>query len=590
MKLLRLGFTLLGCLFATRPAAAQDTLRTYQVEVFLDRRYTDTDSSVATLAETSRRLPPTRFIVNARHGSISGLVADVYGLGASQLPRTYALLEAEIRRLNGLADSSVLPQGPILVPSIPRWSPPVGYDRRNPTWGYNHTLRSNRRLLASDGFLLNVRGSLATRPSQDVVGGGSIALAPEWLHPQEEQKGAFLASVRFETTDTSVVQEQLATGQALLLDGPFEIMESEVSEAAVDVSDGSFTISDTELRAVVDVLARRKIQVPLVILDVEWPNRAAALQATQWLYPLINTVRCQGGLQALPVRPITPGYSGSSEPHSAAIANALSAFSGLDGQEAVAVRYLPLAPLRGADSVLVDLVATYYAVRRVEMRPGSVPNDSLARSDAIRVIGSIPPTFTRDVTPVLRGSRVILDALLFVLDRNSRQTGVPYVLNTSWVLKEPLSVLPQVYEPPRGLIVAATGNFDEDVVVARRDLTRWSLNSRYVLSVENYNAQMRRTCQSSRVPAGSEAVELSRVVAFPGARTNTGRYRCGTSFSAPRVGWAIAAKLAAQGHISAWDLWMDSLWREIRQASVAFPQGDPTHPFNLERFLQPPTQ
>jgi hypothetical protein len=140
-----------------------------------------------------------------------------------------------------------------------------------------------------------------------------------------------------------------------------------------------------------------------------------------------------------------------------------------------------------------------------------------------------------------------------------------------------------------GLVVAAAGNFKEDVMMARRDLGRVSIDERTVLTVENYSSGNNQTCGSSFFPAGIEAVKLRRIVGYRGGRASQGDFRCGTSFSAPRVGWFIAAFLSTRDPMDSRSqtMFSEDLWRAVANASPSLVGNPAAYAFDPVKLLPP---
>jgi hypothetical protein len=558
------------------------------VELYFDRRYRETDSAIAALEKSLATIPPTRVTLD-KPRSISQAIADLYGFGKKEKSRTYEKLYSEIMRLNNVkADGDI--SGTVFVPTVPRWSPTVGYSPANPSLGFNHLLAKNRIVVSS-------RGEVATDvrvPAQDtsrLAGAGHLALASHWLDDQSAIKGAVAAVLRIATDDpSSLVPPGVDPASVMLITrGPFDVESPAEAQIETGPEDESFSLTVPERTAIQGALTRQSVTVPLVVLDLEWPGVVQAQLTTNWLYGILNEERSTAHVSLLIAPHLTPAAAATNFPHSSAIADAIRPMTDLDALgQAVSVQYLPLVAAPGADAVLTDLISTYLLLRRAEMSQ-TVPDGVTAQTNAVATVKELPKTADDSSLGVVHSTRMIADALIYVLDRHAHATGIPYVVNMSWVLADPLSAHPAEYSPIMGLIVAAVGNKGEDVVANRRDLTRWSADSRYVLSVENYTAGNQLTCQSSVFPIGSEAVDFSRVVAYRGGRSPTDPYKCGTSFSAPRVAWAIAAGFAATGKVdtAAVELWADNAWKRIRNAAPLRAGARNAHPFDVARWLSP---
>jgi hypothetical protein len=579
---LLLGVSLVGV--APMSGSGQESSAPYRIAVYLDRSYAKNDSSLRILKELSRLLVPTK-IQSTESKSVAQTIVDVYGFGRRQRPEAFDFLYQEILRLNQLDPNAKVDAGPLLVPTAPRWSPPRGYDRDRPKLGYDHSLESNRVVLSTTADI--ERSPTAGTP--DSLKTRSV-INEDWLLPQRDLMGATSVLLRANVEDISTFVASTAHLKevGLFLRGPFNIAAADVAAATAGSDDEFYRLSPAERTAVEHAKSKRKVQIPLVVLDLEWPSDALAKKSTGWLYDLINEERREKGIgPPLAMSQASPLATTTIFPHSAAIADALYPLSDLD-TVGVAIQYIPVIPAGEAKRVLTDLVSTYF-ISWSRNRAQTPASNVVLEAEAAATINSVQVPPANGPVTVVRTTRTILDALVYLLHKRAERSGVSFVISASWVLSDSLEAAPTVPEEMLGLIVAAAGNFDEDVMRAGRDLGRLSVNGRKVLTVENYSGANLRTCRSSFFPAGVEAVSRHRILGYRGGRANQNPFKCGTSFAAPRVAWFIASYLSTRNPTDSTNryLFSENLWSAIFNASPTLAGNPGAYILDPVRLLPP---
>jgi hypothetical protein len=553
----------------TRGTSDRAAGREWVVTIRVKRDYVQDTSAFKYALSVSRALPPTQAYLTKTDGSLSGLVSRLYALGPSISQRYTALLLDEIRQRNGIADDRLVQEGPLRIPTLPRYRPGIELSENKKGFGYNPSLPKNS---VPVDFVFTGSGFSAER-YLGKIDIGSIDSRKytddQWLQVLQDpsRKGPEDIYYTFATADTALLR--LASQGGPQYDGPLDVLVTPGDLASGPESEASLH-ADVQDSATLQIVAEASRRVSarglVVVLDINWPDSVKANASASWFAAAINRWRTRMGQTcSVPQREVKVSES-ASRTHAAAIARSVASFETAVVPSPVDVHYLPMLPSPGTDSLLVDLLDTYITRQRLttNARNGC---DVTARAIAREVVKRMPrKTSEENAVIALKASRGLLDALIALLDSESIRTGRPYFINTSWILSDQLYREPLSTQPMRGLIVTAAGNESEEVLSARRDLGRWVADGRRMLAVGNLGSDGRLTRSSSRVEVGSEAFALRRFVAFSGRIPDTGPYRNGTSFSAPRVAWLLALASAIDPPIANWTTYGDRLWRNIQRS------------------------
>jgi hypothetical protein len=180
-----------------------------------------------------------------------------------------------------------------------------------------------------------------------------------------------------------------------------------------------------------------------------------------------------------------------------------------------------------------------------------------AISEAAKRVKALPVDATKK--PFIT-DKAVLDAVWEIAQAASEDDDSFFVVNESWTVPTgAIGFAP--LDAQRGIAVAAAGNTPNRDITERPfiNFAGQSLTSDYIVAVMNMNASGALQCNSSFVGA---PFADTRAVGFDGTIAKD----CGTSFSAPRVAWLIAAGEALRETDVASSLWAQRMARVVRDA------------------------
>jgi hypothetical protein len=526
---------------ASGAAASEPSADRAMVRIDVDAAYDDSAESVSEIANLLSALPPLQVKVE-RGDNLSKIVLANYGFGPDNLPRTYAVVAAEIRRLNGLRTDAELRPGLCTIPLLPRRALPQS---RAP-----HTVLADLPRIST--FEVDAAESPAERS----------AIRPSLFSRfrsfiQSKRRGSKTALLR--------VSVPLSSLRSLLSRLGSKVTVENTPMLAHLASSGAET--DT-LRRVLDARETRRIQqllseppkrrVMLAILDSGWPSPEALVESFSEIQRLLRQASTRLKLD----QPTVSGkaYVPPANAHCQSIEKALREFRNTDAQRSIIPVYVPMTRDQSAAPLIEEILFIHFVNLTMGSSAGLDPpprrDRDQARANAKAIVARLPERVSNSL---IRTDKAILDAL-FTL---ARLNNIAYVVNTSWTVPDQqLEVtFPNLR---RGVLVAAAGNdgknVHKDPVV---DFPARSINHLDTLAV--INAEKGRDallCDSSYVEMSSPSVrDQLNAVAFDG-RVSEGT--CGTSFAAPRVAWLIAVYEAVQRHEVPSEAWCVELHERLR--------------------------
>lgn len=483
--------------------------------------------------------------------SVEGIVLREYGFGKSNSVDAYASIERKIVRLNKLRSPHQIRAGePLHIPALP----PLAATQPNPANPYNALpkISTYAPLSAATSGLLDVSSLSFLKPptitSLNRRGAPTVA-EYMWVPRAQVARERDLAGAASEA-----IQVHAETVMATF--------DSEIGAR------GSTSFLDpNEREKLKNVIAATPLQAPvLIILDDGWPSEVAFRNSIAWLNEAFGQIRRHFkypvGQQTQALGPKARTTFPVPAFHARTIDRALQPLTKLqgDGVERVRVVYLPLTVAQEhAAAVLSDLVTLRLVDDWVGDRRGDDP-PALGEVQRLRriaddVIGRLPKdTGVR----VVKTDKAVIEAVMLLADLYARATGDPYVVNLSWTTPK----LQNRYADMRfnlGLVVAAAGNASaldcskcgplhaysdsckcaDNVAAAERWFAVRAVDGEDVIAVMNAARDGTLQCRSSLV-----ASQISRTLAAVSLDGTVDASTCGTSFSAPRVAWLAALRLA----------------------------------------------
>ena len=549
------------------------------VQIRINAAYDDSYDGTTQLRELLPYLPARQITVSSGT-TVSGVIAFQYGFGASDLPRTYAIVEADILRRNGNINPVQLRPGKLFIPLLPKWalakpnpSKSLNYVPKLEIW--NTYSRPQRAGIAED--LWAAPKVTSTAEGQRTAYGSSIAADftvtgfPELLDQGRRAAREVIEELR---VPESVLPAFLAKFKvASAFDYRMRVRLASAMDGSRSASDGQQpasslhqVLTDSEHAFIRDFLADSAArEVVLLVADTGWPDDATYRESRAALRHMFDVVRSANKLGSS-WRPPDKAFQEPINPHCKQISQALTEFRNLDRSGKVKVIYVPLLPEQDSAALLRELLEIYFLQNQMGTNLGLDSVDSLpadvrtqAKKEAARIVSKLQPSWTSsDVT----SDEAIISAYLSLLNLYSQQTNRPSFLSESWTLPN-RALIVQYPDPLAGLVVAAAGNERGlDFVTNERDFAERCARHKDTIAVIGLDQSGNLQCDSSATAGMLNSV---MAVGFDGQVT-TGV--CGTSFATPRVAWLLAAaETKDSGYII--PTWENALYQRITAGRTA---------------------
>jgi hypothetical protein len=470
-----------------------------------------------------------RLVVVRSGESLSDVIGREYGVYGSNAPDAYKAFEEAILDRNDVANANrVTANTTLAIPDAPKnaLSKPSATNPLNrfPKIAIDPRIWEGPDQTASD------LGKPTAPLSVSAAGrkGASKAVIYRLVTPQEAER---LASNGQRSAESAPIEIRFGAA-----DGNGE--PNWLDQAAKDV-----------VRA---KLAKPAQQHPvLLILDDAWPDDARFRQSRDYFAQSLAQVRKHFNLpdasfSAALANATQAPWAGPAPTatHAASIRDALVPLDALAPAEGrVETIYLPLfTSQRGAAELVHQLIVIDQAL--LNSSPPYYeppPSDTMKTAKDVAAAAIKRLDAARANGDVMMSDVAVVQAAMNFCGYFNEATGRPCFFNMSWTV-------PQLYFKPRmpvtfhGLLVAAAGNegtTNQSVYALKREFaSRSTLPNADVLAVMNIDSLGNPVCKSSYF--GTNLVGVFGV-AFPGFVTPS---VCGTSFSAPRVAWLIAAREA----------------------------------------------
>jgi hypothetical protein len=513
--------------------------------------YKDTPAALAALERTLEAAQP-RVVTVTPGEDISEVIARELRFGKSDrfqnsalgqnysLQKSYKLVEKTVRDLNGPSFKVATLDGTVFVPDIPRWSDsdytPTKLENKLPKLAiYDESQTTLVRSGTKYSMIVQGRPEIVDR-------GREHTQSTRNEYHVTAREARFLASAdpdfyRAATAFNFPVTARLASTS-----------EPPGGDPAIPLAPLLPAAEASEIRTLL-TSARRNVW--LFILDTGWPSQESANATSKELSSMLTAVLA-ANTYLPPVSIANPAYNDQPpiNPHCRDIETALAPLRMLDAQPPdmprVRVVYVPLTRGQGAAPLLQALLRGHYLLQiankkgiegRVQLSPDDVAQ---AEKSARTVVDALPATWPT-TQPTVVTDKAIVDAVLWIANAYTRLKTVnsTFFVNESWTsTHEQYSV---TYPSPlRGAVVAAVGNTGDQVIGKMVDFAQRCVEHKDTIAVMNFGPNGKE-CGSGSV----DDAYLASAFAFG----FTGRIRSGhclpeesgTSFSAPRVAWVLAA-------------------------------------------------
>lgn len=584
-RILRTTVLILLCGFRVSNAqekASHDTAHatdSITLRMVINSNYTDARSSRALVSRLMRSLPPS-IIQIPTETTFHKLVLDQYNISigpkASSAGQRYESLydsvAAYIAELNPQTNliQNIIPAGKLALPTLPpkaEWDPPFTAVGRLSPQVLETTIGMEASTGGKDSMLVSKQGfdTLTASPTSTAV--------------------LFVkTSVANADSLVKAATPLLETGELSVVDAP---MHYEYGDAA-GLLDGYSPGEGLLAQSAVDELARRlsapqRRGVPLVLIESAWPDRPTALASCLRMNAILGKVRNTWGISEVSPSPVcdTVAFTDPPTEHSQHVLSSLKQLTKI-GADVVLPIFVPMSKDQGAAPLLREIirVSELYSLKSTVFRDTLKKREELGRTckglnlgqpltftECIRLLPDSGFTRTADVRSGdamrqlrdkilvdndkrhFEGSSAIVTAVVNVVSAFSLAEGTGAFVSTSWIVPSAyMGTFTPSLTVPTVLIVAAAGN-DNKIVNNDKspiELARWAAE-RQVIAVVNLTPAGDTVCHTSVVD--TSLLNVTSVVGFDG---DLERRTCGTSFSAPRVAWILAADEALRcGRLSA---------------------------------------
>jgi hypothetical protein len=579
----------LGCLVAvwmTRACLAQKlenrpaVAATAEVRVLVDTAYDDSDQSLM-LLETLARYAPARRIKVAPGDTLDGLFTREYGFGKSNLPKSYALIMASILAKNPLSQPSDLKPGPLNIPAVPR--------RALMRFGHGNPLNYMANMTHFQ-FKDAVAATPFAAPALRLAEGLEGISPPEIAYKSPLTIGGHRPKAPFEVLAFELpasVAHDLASSDAFV-PGAIELYTQSmpVKLAGVGKCDTEPperdhpTLAADEKEQISRLLREHGQRAPVVfVLDTGWPSPDAYRESRETLYDVLDKV-WQGKLgRPFPKAAAQETWVPASHDHCRCIERALRELRKLDegAPRRIRVVYVPMTREQGASTILTDLLQTSDLLQRRAGQDVAVDAETMsgARSHASALVEKHFPE--RWVGDEVLTDKSVMDAVLLIGQAYAEVAATVFLASESWTV-DPGGKYRLLYDNPLfGVVTAAAGN---DGSTQLLDFARRSINSTDTMAIINMT-QTGIAPDSTHLETGD--MDQAMAAGFDGMVTDDVH---GTSFSAPRIAWLLAAGEVVRTQRLDRTHWGHDLQARLAAAREPAATGDQRLLFHPLRFIQ----
>jgi hypothetical protein len=562
--------------------ATADPAATAVVHIRVNTAYDDSERSL-TLLKALANYAPVRQITVAAGDTLDSLFVREYGFGLSDLPKSYKLLLDSILEKNHLARAEDLRPGPLIIPAVPRraW---MDWGRKNPqNYVSNMTIYSSESAVPSSSST----NRAPQRPTIDLAESPPPELAYRASRQADEHR--FTAptealSLEMPTKSADILLESPLFAQGVVTSFAHTIPIMLATDAKCDTEPASRdhqTLTTDQKNKIVQLLKDQSQRSPvLFIMDTGWPSYSAYAQSREALYKILDAVwQSKFGTSFHPA-PAQTKIPPASNEHCRCIERALKELEtlqqGLDPARMVQVVYVPLTREQGASTILTDLLQTSALLQRLTAGEG-VLNDSTirgARNYARSLVAKYYPD--RWSGQEVHTDKSVMDAILLIGQAYAEKAQTVFFANESWTVEHGGKYYVQYQTPQYGMVTSAAGN---DGTTNLLDFAQRSANNKDTMAIINMT-QSGVDQTSTRLE--EQNIDVAMAAGFDGAVTDD---ISGTSFSAPRIAWFLAAGEAVRKKPLVIKQWTVDLWKELVMLRVPDATGNRKLLFDPVKYI-----
>jgi hypothetical protein len=524
---------------AQQPQASPEA--TAFVHIRLNTAYDDSADSLLMLA-TVARYAPLRQIPVVAGDTLDALFVREYAFGSSDLPKSYALLLQVIMEKNNLARAEDLRPGVLVIPAVQK-RVLMGYGRNNPlNYLANMTVfHADSAIAASSSTNRN-----ATRSAVGLMQAEPPEVAYKAAVPVDQPRPtapyALLALEMGVKQVASLVDSKIFSPGTVTA-GTYPLPVKLAADSKCDSEPASrdhATLTQAQRDRIAQLLKQGSQRSPVVfILDTGWPSLTAYQESYSALYDIMDTVWRSRFSQRITKSQSQANLPASNSDHCRCIERGLRELraldQGLEPAKRIRVVYVPLTREQGADNILTDLLLTSLLLQRQSKDSVTITNKIIdgTRKQASSVVKQYFPQ--KWIGDELQTDKSLLDAILLIGQAYAEASRSVFFASESWTVKHP-DLGGQYYvmyqDPQYGLVTAATGN---DSSTNLLDFAQRSPRTKDTMAVINMTAAK---VDPLSTLMEKRNIEASVAAGFDGYITDD---ILGTSFSAPRIAWFLAA-------------------------------------------------
>lgn len=574
----------LGQLVPANPATT-----TAVVNVRVDTAYDDSDQSLA-LLQTVARYAPFRSVHVAQGDTLDAVFVREYGFGQTDLPKSYSLLLRAILERNNLARPQDLKPGTLIIPAVPKrvWM----------KWGHSNAMNYLANLSIFPAEAVGAASASTNRKPAAI--GNEVSL-------REPSDLAYAKTVPADTHRFTAPTELLQFGmpietarkliesavfpKGIVSAATFPLPVKLASGNACDTEEASRdhqTLRPEQKTKISLVLHQQSLRSPvLFILDTGWPSYEAYKESREALYEVLDTVWQKKFGRHFPKSKAQLAIATALNEHCRCIERALRELRALDNPDPhkkVRIIYLPLTREQGASTILTDLLETNNLLERSQKNKVGL-NTLIIRGTRARanvlVMRHFPAQWSGDE---VNTDKSVLDAILLIGQAYAAIANSVFFVSESWTVGHESyggKYYVQYQTPQYGMVLSAVGN---DGTTNLLDFAQRSTSVKDTMAIMNMTA-------SGLAPLSTHVAEnyidIAVAAGFDGSVTDD---ISGTSFSAPRIAWFLAAGEAVRKRKLDLDNWGTNLQLQLRALRDPQATGYRKVLFDPDRYIEAQTR
>jgi hypothetical protein len=531
------------------------------VHIHVDTQYDDSAESLQ-LLEAIARYAPVRQVKVAPGDTLDALFVREYAFGVSDLPKSYELILKSILDRNHLSRPEDLRPGTLIMPAVPKrvW---MRFGRNNPlNYVANMTIFRSEALAPAAASAnrkpAGAAANLADSEPADIAYKMSI---PADVHRFTAPFELLSLEVPLKPADSLIASTAFAPGTVTGFAYPIPVKLATDDKCDTEPESRDHrTLTDGQRDRIARLLKEKSRRAPVIfILDTGWPSLSAYRESRDALYEVLDKV-WQGKLGVpFPKSPAQKTLASATHQHCRCIERALKELraldQGLEPSKRVRIIYLPLTREQGAGTILTDLLQTSDLLQRRADDEVALTRNIIrgSRNYAKDLVNQHFPA--RWSGEEVQTDKSLMDAVLLIGQAYAEESDTVFFASESWTVKRGGKYRVQYQNPQYGIVTSAAGN---DGTTTLLDFAQRSANSKDTMAIINMTGAG-VVAESTRLE--ERDIDATLAAGFDGLVTDD---ISGTSFSAPRVAWFLAAGEAVRNKALELDRWGRELHEQLK--------------------------